>query len=60
MNGFDECWCDFIPSLKTSVINKGVDSLVIKSTVEIISKTIPSVSAPETEEDLVIEIFIGK
>jgi hypothetical protein len=42
------------------VINKGVDSLVLKSTIEIISKNIPSVSAPETEEDLVIKIFIGK
>jgi hypothetical protein len=30
------------------------------SMVEIISKNIPSVSAPEIEEDLVIEIFIGR
>jgi hypothetical protein len=37
-----------------------VDSLVVKSMVEIISKTIPSVNAPEIEEDLVIERFIGK
>jgi hypothetical protein len=28
--------------------------------VEVISKNIPSVSAPEIEEDLVIEIFIGR
>jgi hypothetical protein len=37
-----------------------VDSLVLKSMVEIISKNMTSVNAPEIEEDLVIEIFIGK
>jgi len=58
-NGLEEWWCDFISSLKIIVINEGFDSLVRKSLVEISGKTVPSVSAPKTEEHLVSE-FIGK
>jgi len=58
-NGLDEWWCDFISSLKIIVINEGMDSLVNKSLVEIARKTVPSVSAPKTEEHLVSE-SIGK
>jgi len=54
-NGIDECWCDFISSLKITIINECVDSLVGKSLVEMASKTVTSVTAPEVEEDLVGE-----
>jgi len=54
-NGIVEWWFDFIPSLKFTIINEGVDSLVSKSLVEIADETVPSVTSSETEEHLVLE-----
>jgi len=58
-NGIVEWWFDFIPSLQLTVINEGVDSVVSKSLVEMASKTVTSVTAPEAKEHLVSE-SIGK
>jgi len=54
-NGLEKRWCYFVTSLKLSIINEGVDSLATKSSVEISSKTVASVTTSKTKKHVIGE-----
>ena len=54
LNCLHKCWCYLLPSLKLLIINESVDSLALKSVVEMASKTMTCVFTSEAEEHIVI------
>ncbi|KAG4952647.1 hypothetical protein JHK85_046514 [Glycine max] len=54
LNCLHKCSCYFLPSLKLLIINESVDSLVMKSFVEMASKSMTCVFPSEAEEHIVI------
>ncbi|KAG4941863.1 hypothetical protein JHK87_045734 [Glycine soja] len=54
LNCLHKCSCYLLPSLKLLIINESVDSLVMKSFVEMASKSMTCVFTSEAEEHIVI------
>ncbi|KAG4941868.1 hypothetical protein JHK85_046515 [Glycine max] len=54
LNCLHKCWCYLLPSLKLLIINESVDSLALKSVVEMASKSMTCVFPSEDEEHIVI------
>ncbi|KAG5134134.1 hypothetical protein JHK82_025322 [Glycine max] len=55
LNCLHKCWCYFLSSLKTLIIDESVDSLAMKSAVEMASKTMTCVFPSEAEEYIVAQ-----